>query len=334
MNINWAQFVGIFGFALAGVAVLTSVEGLIRRFISLLRDRRNLDRIDTDAAIESGDLGTIGYHLVDRLGSTSLANYARDDDVREDFRVALNAVRMFLRLRDSEELQDEEVALEGSAPDTDDGQAEPSLDPEIWETVAEGDYWTALAKSRRDVEQALRGLVVDPNADERAGSARELLALARTRGAVSRDDAERLRSAVQVANRAIHGFDTAPEVALSAVRVMAEFVQEHAAREAGPAAKGHPAKRKRESRATTGTSRTVVMNAGGHWEVVGPNGVVSHARSQSDAVERARDIAAKSGGGEIVIHGRDGQVRAKDIVTPPDTDSSAGNARGRRLGRD
>jgi hypothetical protein len=42
----------------------------------------------------------------------------------------------------------------------------------------------------------------------------------------------------------------------------------------------------------------------------------AHADTQAEAIARAKEIVHNAGGGEVTIHGRDGQIRAKDTVDP------------------
>lgn len=42
----------------------------------------------------------------------------------------------------------------------------------------------------------------------------------------------------------------------------------------------------------------------------------AHTETQADAIARAREIVRNSGGGEVVIHGRGGQIRDADTVPP------------------
>jgi len=64
--------------------------------------------------------------------------------------------------------------------------------------------------------------------------------------------------------------------------------------------------------------RHVVPNPEGGWDVTAPGGQrrSAHTDNQADAIDRARDILGHQGGGEIVIHGRDGKVRDSDTVAP------------------
>ena len=40
------------------------------------------------------------------------------------------------------------------------------------------------------------------------------------------------------------------------------------------------------------------------------------ASTQAAAETRAKSLASKQGGGEVVIHGRDGRIRDKDTMSP------------------
>jgi hypothetical protein len=63
--------------------------------------------------------------------------------------------------------------------------------------------------------------------------------------------------------------------------------------------------------------RHVVPNAGrGGWDVVKEDHgrASAHTKTQAEAIDRAATIVDNQGGGEVVIHGRDGQVRDKDTV--------------------
>ena len=66
------------------------------------------------------------------------------------------------------------------------------------------------------------------------------------------------------------------------------------------------------------SDRHVVRNADGGWDVVAPNAdrVSSHHGTQADAIDRAREIVGHAGGGEVVIHGRDGRIRDSDTIAP------------------
>ncbi len=64
--------------------------------------------------------------------------------------------------------------------------------------------------------------------------------------------------------------------------------------------------------------RHVVPNPEGGWDVTKPDAErpSSHHDTQRDAEARAKQILGNAGGGEAVIHGRDGRVRDSDTVAP------------------
>lgn len=69
---------------------------------------------------------------------------------------------------------------------------------------------------------------------------------------------------------------------------------------------------------TNPNDRHVVPNANGGWDVKanGAQRASAHADTQAEAQARARQIVSNAGGGEMLTHGRDGQIRAKDTINP------------------
>ncbi len=65
-------------------------------------------------------------------------------------------------------------------------------------------------------------------------------------------------------------------------------------------------------------SRHVVPNSSGGWDVRKPGAdrASSHHDRQSDAEAQAKHTLRNVGGGEVRIHGRDGQIRDSDTVPP------------------
>ncbi|MBI4295355.1 MAG: DUF2188 domain-containing protein [Chloroflexi bacterium] len=64
--------------------------------------------------------------------------------------------------------------------------------------------------------------------------------------------------------------------------------------------------------------RHVVPNPKGGWNVENPEGSrsSSHHDTQAEAEARAKEILARNGGGEVVIHDREGKIRDSDTVHP------------------
>jgi hypothetical protein len=56
----------------------------------------------------------------------------------------------------------------------------------------------------------------------------------------------------------------------------------------------------------------------GDWRVVAPHAERASAvePTQAEAVDRAREILGNTGGGELFVHGRAGQIRKRDTVPP------------------
>lgn len=67
---------------------------------------------------------------------------------------------------------------------------------------------------------------------------------------------------------------------------------------------------------TKRNERYVTPHPDGGWQVTGPvsDHASARAQTQAEAIERAREIVHNGGGGEVVIHGRDGCVRDSDTI--------------------
>lgn len=61
--------------------------------------------------------------------------------------------------------------------------------------------------------------------------------------------------------------------------------------------------------------RHVVPGRDGGWDVVTPGGGRENRPTQSEAISQARGDL-RGGGGEVVIHRRDGRIRDSDTVKP------------------
>jgi hypothetical protein len=65
-------------------------------------------------------------------------------------------------------------------------------------------------------------------------------------------------------------------------------------------------------------SRDVVQRPDGSWAVTKPGAerALYTAGTQADAVRRAGELLSRDGGGELRIHGTDGQVRDQRTIAP------------------
>lgn len=64
--------------------------------------------------------------------------------------------------------------------------------------------------------------------------------------------------------------------------------------------------------------RHVVKNQKGGWAVKagGAKRASATEKTQAQAEKTAKNIVGNAGGGEVIIHGRDGKIRDKDTVAP------------------
>lgn len=74
---------------------------------------------------------------------------------------------------------------------------------------------------------------------------------------------------------------------------------------------------------TRRNERHIVPHPNGGWDVKKPNAdrASSHHETQREAEARAKEILTHNGGGEAVIHDREGKIRDSDTV-PPGRDPS------------
>lgn len=59
-----------------------------------------------------------------------------------------------------------------------------------------------------------------------------------------------------------------------------------------------------------------IVPNGSVWDVETDGIVIFSAQRQADAINRGRAWLKAIGGGELVTHGEDGEIRAKDTVAP------------------
>lgn len=69
---------------------------------------------------------------------------------------------------------------------------------------------------------------------------------------------------------------------------------------------------------TNPNDRHVVPDGNGGWKVEAAGAACASALAdtQAEAQIRAREIIANAGGGEMLTHGTNGRIRAKDTIAP------------------
>jgi Uncharacterized protein conserved in bacteria (DUF2188) len=65
-------------------------------------------------------------------------------------------------------------------------------------------------------------------------------------------------------------------------------------------------------------AREVRPDPEGGWNVINPGAqrASAHLPTQAEAIDRAREILQRNGGGELRVAGRDGAIRDADTVKP------------------
>jgi hypothetical protein len=65
-------------------------------------------------------------------------------------------------------------------------------------------------------------------------------------------------------------------------------------------------------------SRDVVQRDDGTWAITKPGSqrASATAATQSEAIQRGSEILHRDGGGELRIHGKDGQIRDQRTIAP------------------
>ena len=63
-------------------------------------------------------------------------------------------------------------------------------------------------------------------------------------------------------------------------------------------------------------NRNIYRRDDGQWvnRLQGANRASSIHETQGEAINTARNMLIKSGGGELSVHGRDGKIRSKDTI--------------------
>jgi hypothetical protein len=289
---TWEFVLALIAGTFAIVATVISAIVLIEQRTSLKNEIGTIRKTDTKAAIESADLDTLGRHLVERLGAASVSNFSRSDELQLDFQDAFGAVRAYLNQPGYRSVPAAEVDQPAEVPTVD--------------AIEQDDEWNTLARARRDLERVLR---------DRAGtvgtkmlSLPQLIEAAKRTELIDDDEGSAVAHALRVAARSIHGEDVSPSEAANAAAAMTGLALRLR----------HPQQEDPDGTATKkATSRNrIVRPTDGGWAVEEPTSkrVVARTKSQKEAVDRARDIVYKAGGGEVYIYGRDGVIRGRDTV--------------------
>lgn len=194
------------------VAVLSLAMAIIDRVRAIKAAREKLHAAELssfEAALASDDLNTLGRYLDEKIGAFDVSEYMNNREVAD--RVDRYVGRILVFLGTDEEVDEEErVARPGESTEAatlwlGEEPFPPPFDS-ILREVETGEVWNALAKLRRHLEVELRHIASRLGFKERhLRSAGQIVHLLADKVGVDRDSLERVRYAVSVSNRAIHG---------------------------------------------------------------------------------------------------------------------------------
>src|ERR1700722_708583 len=186
-----------------------------RQSRSVREEVRKLTQDQERRAVQSYDIRELGRYLYDNIGTTRIANYVGNAEVRARVSTALNGVLSFLGTEDTEitrqesdtaaqQANEREVihALEESQSDAN-GQTSEMV--RALEEITYGEVWNGLARMRRHIEIQLHES--DPELTERSSrqSIGRFLTTLRQSGRITDNPEKLLRYAVNVANAGVHG---------------------------------------------------------------------------------------------------------------------------------
>ena len=204
------------------VAALLSIIATVTWLVDASLAARDKLRASRDAAfnaaMSSNDLQTIGSYLFATLGQFTIAEYSARSVIRDRVDQMMSKLRTFVGTTDDvnahlKDLFDVTVPAVAAIP-VELEDARHQLDV--------GAQWNALATLRRDIEILLRNIARGCGIDvSNRMSAGQLAMALRRHGAISINTEALLRSAIAVANRAVHGLDVSAEEAERAIRAAA-----------------------------------------------------------------------------------------------------------------
>jgi len=199
-----------------GTAALSSLSKFLveARRSKVFRDA--LTKKAEDTALESSDLDIVGKYLFDTIGGVEITSYVRDAKLRTRTEAALARLTTFVGTETEQRLEQEDPP---PPPPPEVTQGLPVPAPvelaRAKRNIVDGDVWNGLARARRYIELRLGAQF--PSVDSSRMSAIGLVSLAERRERIMPGEAEALRFALNVCNRAIHGEDISPDLALYAV---------------------------------------------------------------------------------------------------------------------
>lgn len=189
----------------AVVAAVSQVVEARRAKQRLKETRKRLSETKAASVLQDPTLSRLGRYVFEDVGSVTVRDYVTDDRLHRELPGALDSIRRYLELPSEDQKGPEHTQAWDRTRGGLQGHDVPDF---VLTRIEEGDYWTALAWLRTQIERSLRELAHAHSLQVREQvRARSLLSLLRREQLISDDVVEALDYAIRVANRGVHGLD-------------------------------------------------------------------------------------------------------------------------------
>jgi hypothetical protein len=186
----------------------------------LIAERKKLKAAEEarfQVVLESNSISELGSYLDEVIGKFQIREYGENDTIRNRVNAYLEKIQDLVGTR--EDIQQEPKIKKPPPLPAQFMEELPSEFRSVYTELQTGEPWNALAKLRRIVEGKLFDLAsgYDIKIIKRYGAGNILKILAE-RNLIGRKTVERLRFAIGLSNKAIHGEDVSFEDAEMAIR--------------------------------------------------------------------------------------------------------------------
>lgn len=205
---NLGDAIGILASLLGGVASAYVATTLVYDWRRRSGGLKALRKADVKVVLADPDIDALGAVLRNDLGKVRVGDYSRDKATRDRFNDVIASILEFLG-RDGDASKNESLGADDRAAAV--AGATERVSPELrraYDEVLHGEVWNGLARARRALEIEFRGIIA---AREGQPSAKPYMSLGATLNwllaarILDATDANQLRYALSVFNRAVHG---------------------------------------------------------------------------------------------------------------------------------
>lgn len=179
---------------------------------------RSVKKEKLEAALATDNILILGDYLTDTLETITIAQYSSNKDVAKDVNLFLNKIQSYLLPKD--DIEKIELPKE-TEEQTIEYQQAPKEFESIIEELNTGEPWNALAKLRRFLEIYFRNYAMKRNIDvSNIKSVSQLFHRLYRGELINSPEFDKLKHAINISNRAIHGVDITREDAVKAINLV------------------------------------------------------------------------------------------------------------------